>query len=85
MRRLEGSCRVGRIRLVCRLALRDMRHRPGQIMLLLLVITAAMSVLALGLIMHGVTSRPLLRVHGITARAMAEGRSQAPARVTSPG
>lgn len=129
---------MGRTRLVCRLVLRDIRHRPAQLLLLLLVITAAMTVLTLGLVMHGVTSRPydqtraatagpdvvvssvgfpgprtaqaaagrltalarapgvtarsgpypvawpVLRAHGITARAMAEGRSPAPAAVDQP-
>ncbi len=129
---------MGRTGLVCRLAARDIRHRPAQALLLLLVITAAMTVLTLGLILHGVASRPydqtradtagpdvvvssagfpgpritsaaagrltaltrapgvtahsgpypvawpVLRAPGVTARAMAEGRSQAPARVDQP-
>jgi hypothetical protein len=49
---------MGRITLVCRLATRDLRHRPVQALLLLLVITAAMATLTLGLILHGVTSKP---------------------------
>jgi putative ABC transport system permease protein len=58
---------MGRTRLVCRLVLRDIRHRPAQLLLLLLVITAAMTVLTLGLVMHGVTSRPYDQTRAATA------------------
>jgi putative ABC transport system permease protein len=126
---------MGRTMLVCRLAGRDLRRRPVQALLLLLVITAAMATLTLGLTLHGVTSKPygqtmaatsgpdvvassvgfpgpdpaagrfaalarapdvtahsgpypvawpVLRAHGVTASAMAEGRSQAPAAVDQP-
>jgi putative ABC transport system permease protein len=124
---------MGRIALVSRLAARDLRHRPAQAALLLVVITAAMATLTLGLILHGVTSQPyqqtraatagpdvvassvgypagdqssftalarapgvtassgpypvawpVLRVNGITADVMAEGRDSAPAPVDQP-
>jgi ABC-type lipoprotein release transport system permease subunit len=130
---------MGRIILICRLAARDLRRRPAQALLLLIVITAAMATLTLGLILHGVTSKPygqtraatagpdvaassvgftaskqisasalgrfaalahapgvtahsgpypvawpVLRAHGITADAMAEGRDEAPAAVDQP-
>jgi putative ABC transport system permease protein len=130
---------MGRIILICRLAARDLRRRPAQALLLLIVITAAMATLTLGLILHGVTSKPygqtraatagpdvaassvgftaskqisasalgrfaalahapgvtahsgpypvawpVLRAHGITADAMAEGRDKAPAAVDQP-
>jgi putative ABC transport system permease protein len=130
---------MGRFQLVCRLAVRDIRRRPGQTLLLLLVITAAMAALTLGLVLHGVTSKPyeqtraatagpdvvassvgfetrdgissaalgrfmalahapgviahsgpypvawpVLRAHGLTAYAMAEGRTQSPAAVDQP-
>ena len=45
---------MGRILLVCRLAARDLRRRPGEAVLLLLVITAAATTLTLGLALHGV-------------------------------
>ncbi len=130
---------MGRIILICRLAARDLRRRPVQALLLLIVITAAMATLTLGLILHGVTSKPygqtraatagpdvvassvgftaskqisasalgrfaalahapgvtahsgpypvawpVLRAHGITADAMAEGRDEASAAVDQP-
>ncbi len=124
---------MGRILLVRRLAARDLRRRPAQAALLLLVITAAMATLTLSLILHGVTSHPyqqtraatagpdvvassagftvsafgrfaelayapgvtghsgpypvawpMLRAHGMTAEAMAEGRDGAPAAVDQP-
>jgi hypothetical protein len=49
---------MGQILLVGRLASRDLRRRPAQSLLLLLVITAAMATLTLGLVLHGVTSKP---------------------------
>ncbi|MGH3153348.1 MAG: ABC transporter permease [Streptosporangiaceae bacterium] len=124
---------MGRIALVSRLAARDLRHRPAQAALLLVVIAAAMATLTLGLVLHGVTSQPyqqtraattgpdvvassvgypagdqssfaalahapgvtaasgpypvawpVLRVNGITADVMAEGRESAPAPVDQP-
>jgi ABC-type lipoprotein release transport system permease subunit len=131
---------MGKILLVGRLAARDLRRRPAQAALLLLVIAAAMGTLTLGLILHGVTSKPygqtraatagpdvvassvgfagqskeisasalgrfaalarapgvtahsgpypvawpVLRAHGMTAGAMAEGRAEAPAAVDQP-
>ena len=50
---------MARLRLIGRLIGRDLRRRPGQAGLLLLAVTAATSVLALGLVLHGVTSQPL--------------------------
>src|SRR3984885_10633603 len=47
---------MGGILLVCRLAARDLRRRPGEAVLLLLVITAAATTLTLGLALHGVTA-----------------------------
>ncbi len=126
---------MGRILIVCRLVVRDLRHRPVQAVLLLVVITAAMATLTLGLVLRGVTSQPYaqskaatagpdvvagstgfpsskaalanfaelehspgvtaysgpypvawpaLRVNGITAEAMAEGRDAARAPVDHP-
>ena len=50
---------MGRLFLVCRLAARDLRHRPGEAVMLLAVITAATTALTLGLVLHGVTSSAL--------------------------
>ncbi len=49
---------MGKLLLTGRLAARDLWHRPGQAILLLLSITAATAVLSLGLVLHGVTSQP---------------------------
>ncbi|HEX6524169.1 MAG TPA: FtsX-like permease family protein [Streptosporangiaceae bacterium] len=49
---------MGRILLVSRLAIRDIRHRPAETALALLAIGAATAVLTLGLILHGVTANP---------------------------
>ena len=57
---------MGRLLLIWRLALRDLRHRPVQAVLLLLAITAATSTLTLGLALNGVTSGPYLRTAAAT-------------------
>src|SRR5215216_1273654 len=49
---------MGRLLLVGRLAARDLRRRPAEAALLLLAITAATSVLTLGLVLSGVISGP---------------------------
>jgi ABC-type lipoprotein release transport system permease subunit len=49
---------MGRLRLVLRLAARDLRRRPAEAALLLLAIVAATTTLTLGLILHGVTDEP---------------------------
>jgi len=49
---------MSRMLLIGRLVARDLRHRPGQAVLMLLVITAATTVLSLAFALHGVTSRP---------------------------
>jgi putative ABC transport system permease protein len=58
---------MGQILLVGRLASRDLRRRPAQTLLLLLVITAAMATLTLGLVLHGVTSKPYQQTRVATA------------------
>jgi hypothetical protein len=49
---------MGRAVLVARLAGRDLRRRPAQGVLLLLVMMAATTALTLGLALHGVTAQP---------------------------
>jgi putative ABC transport system permease protein len=49
---------MGKILLICRLAARDLRRRPAQAGLLLLVIMAATATLTLGLALRGVASQP---------------------------
>ena len=58
---------MGRILLVSRLAGRDLRRRPAQSALLLLVIAVAMATLTLGLIVHGVLSQPYAQTKVATA------------------
>jgi putative ABC transport system permease protein len=57
---------MGRLLLVCRLAVRDLRHRPVQAILLLLAITVATATLTMGLALNGVTSSPYLRTKAAT-------------------
>jgi putative ABC transport system permease protein len=57
---------MGRMRVIGRLAVRDIRYRPAQAILLLLVITAATAVLSLGLVLRGVTSQPYQQTKAAT-------------------
>ncbi len=57
---------MGKIRLIGRLVGRDLRHRPGPALLLVLAITAATATLTLGLVLHGVTSQPYLQTRAAT-------------------
>jgi ABC-type lipoprotein release transport system permease subunit len=57
---------LGRAVLICRLAARDLRHRPAQALLLLVAIAAATATLTLGLVLNGVTSQPYLRTKAAT-------------------
>ena len=57
---------MSRIRLVARLAARDLRQRPAQALLLLLAITAATTTLTLGLALNGVTSHPYQQTRAAT-------------------
>jgi putative ABC transport system permease protein len=58
---------MGRLPLVARLTVRDLRHRPSEAVLLLLAITVAATTLTLGLVLHGVTSGPYQRTRAATA------------------
>jgi putative ABC transport system permease protein len=58
---------MGKVRLVGRLVARDLRRRPAQAVLLLLAITAATSILTLGLALHGVTSQPYQQTRAATS------------------
>jgi putative ABC transport system permease protein len=57
---------MGKMAVVGRLAARDLRHHPAQAVLLLLAITAATTVLTLGLALHGVTSHPYQQTRAAT-------------------
>jgi ABC-type lipoprotein release transport system permease subunit len=58
---------MGRVVLVCRLAARDLRRRPAEVALLLVAIMAATTTLTLGLVLHGVTSKPYQSTRKATA------------------
>ncbi|HET6832670.1 MAG TPA: FtsX-like permease family protein [Acidimicrobiales bacterium] len=58
---------MGRILLVFRLAARNLRRRPAEAALLLLAITAATTVLTLGLVLRGVTNDPYQNTREATA------------------
>ncbi len=60
---------MGRVRLVFRLAARNVRRRPVEAALLMLAIMAATTMLTLGLALHGVTDDPYRRTRGATAGA----------------
>jgi putative ABC transport system permease protein len=57
---------VGRVVLVGRLAVRDLRRHLGEAALLLLAMMAATTTLALGLALHGVTEEPYQRTREAT-------------------
>lgn len=57
---------MGKARLVCRLAISDLRHRPVQAILLMLVIATGSATLALGLALHGTTDNPYARTRAAT-------------------
>jgi ABC-type antimicrobial peptide transport system permease subunit len=58
---------MGRVLLIVRLAARDLRRRRGEAVMLLIVIMAATSSLALGLVLHGVTAQPYQQTRQATA------------------
>jgi putative ABC transport system permease protein len=58
---------MGRLLLVCRLALRDLGRRRGEALLLLLAIAAATTTLTLGLVLHGETNHPYEQTRAATA------------------
>jgi ABC-type lipoprotein release transport system permease subunit len=57
---------MGRIRLIARLAARDLRRRRGEAVLMLITIMAASATLTLGLVLHGVTSQPYAQTRAVT-------------------
>jgi putative ABC transport system permease protein len=57
---------MGRLLLVWRLAMKDIRHRPALTVLMLLVIAAGVATLALGLALRGTTDNPYARTRAAT-------------------
>ncbi|WP_433303101.1 FtsX-like permease family protein [Actinoplanes sp. CA-030573] len=58
---------MGRLRLILRLAGRDLRRRPVEAVLVLLVVAAATTTLTIGLALHGVTDHPYEQTRAATA------------------
>jgi ABC-type antimicrobial peptide transport system permease subunit len=57
---------MGRLLLVCRLAVKDLHQRPAQAMLLLLAIAAGAATLTLGLALQGTSDNPYARTRAAT-------------------
>lgn len=58
---------MGKLRLVTRLAARDLRHNPTEAALLLVAIAAATTTLTVGLALHGVATQPYAATRAATA------------------
>ena len=58
---------MGRLLLVWRLAVKDIRHRPALTILMLLVIAAGVATLTLGLALRGTTDNPYARTRAATS------------------
>ena len=65
-RRAGRLIAMGKLLLVYRLALKDLRHRAAQAILLLLAIAAGAATLTLGLALHGTTDNPYARTRAAT-------------------
>ena len=74
---------MGKFLLVCRLAARDLRRHKAQAVLLLLAITAATTVLALGLALSGVTSQPYQQTRAATKGPDVVGSLNTPGQATA--
>lgn len=57
---------MGKLLLIYRLGLKDLRHRPAQALLLLLAIAAGATTLTLGIALHGTTDNPYARTRAAT-------------------
>ena len=75
---------MGRILLVGRVVLRDLRHRPVEAILLLLAITAAATTLTLGLGLNGVMDQPYQRTRAATAGPDVVAQTYTPGQVAAP-
>jgi ABC-type lipoprotein release transport system permease subunit len=82
---------VGKVLLVGRLAVKDIRHRPAQVILLLLAIAAGTTTLTLGFALRGTTDDPYARTRAATrgpdvvAVAFPGSNAPGPATVGHPG
>jgi ABC-type lipoprotein release transport system permease subunit len=83
---------MGKLLLVYRLGLKDLRHRSAQALLLLLAIAAGAATLTLGIALHGTTNNPYARTRAATsgpdlvATVLTGGANPAgPATTAAPG
>lgn len=81
---------MGKVLLICRLAVKDIRHRPAQAVLLLLAIATGAATLTLGLALRGTTDNPYARTRAATngpdvVATVFPGGSKAPGSATSVG
>jgi putative ABC transport system permease protein len=74
---------MGKILLVGRLAVRDLRRHQAQAVLLFLAITAATTVLALGLALSGVTNQPYQQTRAATKGPDVVGTLDTPGQATA--
>ena len=66
-RRAGGLSAMGRLLLICRLAVGDVRHRPTSAVLLVLAIVTAATTLTLGLALAGTSNQPYQQTRALTA------------------
>lgn len=63
----DTTPRLSKLWLVLRLAVRDLQHRPGQAVMLAVIMAAATAALTLGLVLHGTTAHPYQTTRDATA------------------
>jgi ABC-type lipoprotein release transport system permease subunit len=63
----EKTPRLSKLWLVLRLAVRDLQHRPGQAVMLAVIMAAATASLTLGLVLHDTTAHPYQATREATA------------------
>ena len=75
---------MGQILLICRLAVRDVRHRPTSAVLLVLAIVAATTTLTLALALRGVSDQPYEQTRAATAGPDVVAEASPPQAVAGP-
>ena len=63
----DTTPRLSKLWLILRLAVRDLQHRPGQAVMLAVIMAAATAALTLGLVLHGTTAHPYQTTREATA------------------
>ena len=72
---------MGRLLLICRLAVGDVRHRPASAVLLVLAIVTAATTLTLGLALAGTSNQPYQQTRALTAGPDVVAEVQIPPKV----